>query len=392
MKTPSIIEPKIGHRERLRQRFLTDPAVLTGEQLLELLLTYAIPRQDVAPLAHTLITHFGRVEEVITAPIEEIQAVPGVGPYTAVLIKVVAQLNGVTPGAITARPELKQPPALFELNNKGKEAGLKEELIVGASAMRIFADDEIANTLTFIPQAAQFKDLAAFKAYLLERLPYNSALTRQRRTNNILNRFFSEERLETPLTYYAAHCTSPDDLKPALFYQVLKAEPLAVKVAEEFIWPALPIGSVRREAMREFIPRYLPDVSVASQAKILHSLFRTYNLLSIGVAEGDTLRFQVHPGTLEAFLYLLTAEFPQPGMYTFEAMEEGPLRRWLLWDREWMRRQLYNLRDLGIISKVSEIDTLRQFTLQFNQSTALQQYFEHPQRETLVLRETGAAS
>jgi DNA repair protein RadC len=411
-------EEKTGHRRRLRQSFLINPAALTKVQLLELLLTYAIPRQDVAPLAHRLITHFGSIEEVMAASIENIQTIPGVGLQTAMLIKVAARLNGVTSGESNSRPEPKQQPALFELNDRRERAGLREEFAVEdrdetmtvtddaslteetepaipggmRSAMRTFANDEIANSLTFIPQAAQFNDIGAFKAYLAERLPYNSASTRQRRANNILDRFYPQERLDIPLTYYTAHCTSTTDLKPALFYHVLKAEPLAAKVAEEFIWPALPTGSVEREAIREFILRYLPDIAASSQKNALHSILTTYDLLSVGVKEGDTLRFQVHSGTFEAFLYLLTAEFPQPGMYTFEAVEEGPLRRWLLWDREWMRRQLYNLRDFGIISKVSEIDFIRQFTLEFNQATALRHYFEHPQREMLVLRETLAVS
>jgi len=253
--------------------------------------------------------------------------------------------------------------------------------------MRTFANDEIANSLTFIPQATQFETFESFKAHLRDRLPYNSESTRGRRANYILNRFFPEERLDVPLTYYVAHCASQQDLKPALFYHVLKAEPIAAKVAEEFVWPALPLGRVDREAMREFVLRYLPDIGSASQKKILRSIFNTYDLLSVGVQDGTTLRFQVHTGTLEGFLYVLTAEFPKPGMYTFEALENGPTRLWMLWDREWMHRQLYNLRDLGIIAKVSEIDTLRQFTLAVDQEEALHHYFEHPQRDTLAMRE-----
>lgn len=118
-----------------------------------------------------------------------------------------------------------------------------------------------------------------------------------------------------------------------------------------------------------------------------------YTILNGAQAEEDILRFQVHTGTLEAFLYILAAEFPQPGIYAFEALEQGPLRRWLLWDREWLRRQLYNLRDFGLISKISEIDTIRQFTLQLDQSTALKHYFEHPERDALALRDPpGPAS
>ena len=109
-------------------------------------------------------------------------------------------------------------------------------------------------------------------------------------------------------------------------------------------------------------------------------------MLSVASLNGTTLRFQLHSGTLEAFLYILTAEFPQPGMYRFEELEGGRMRHWLLWDRGWIHQQLYNLRDLGVLSKVSQIDTLRQFTLQFDQRAALRHYFEHPERHTLALR------
>lgn len=376
-----------GHRERLRQRFLANPKSLSQVQLLELLLTYAIPRRDVAPLAQSLFDHFGDIERILAVSYNDLLTVPGVGEQVAILIRVVARLAGQVPNQLEQDIEPFEQPALFEMEpNLGP---LFEDISEPTEPpMRTFANDEIANSLTFIPQAATFENLEAFKVHLKDRLPYNSESTRQRRANYILDRFFPEETLDVPLTYYVAKCSTEPDLKPVIFYHVLKAEPLAAKVAEEFIWPALPVGYVERETMREFILRYLPDASPASQTKILRSLFRTYDLLAIGSEEETTLRFQVHAGTLEAFLYLLTAEFPEPGIYTFEALEESPLRRWLLWDRDWMRRQLYNLRDFGLISKVSEIDTVRQFTLQFDQDTALRHYFEHPERDTLALRET----
>lgn len=375
-----------GHRARLRQRFLADPTALSEAETLELLLTYAIPRRDVAPLAQALLDRFGSVDGIQTAPYDELLAIPGIGEQATTLIRVVAQLGNKVADRVEAIPEPPQQPALFEVE---PDLGplFDEQPRPEEPSIRTFANDEIANSLTFIPQAAQFDSLEAFKAHLKERLPYNSETTRERRADYILNRFFPDNRLDVPLTFYAANCASQQDLKPALFYHVLKAEPIAAKVAEELVWPALPLGRADREAMREFVLRHLPDVGPASQTKILRSLFNTYDLLSVGVQDGTQLRFQVHTGTLEGFLYVLTAEFPEPGIYTFEALEGGPMRLWLLWDREWMRKQLYNLRDLGVIAKISEIDNIRQFSLAFDQWEALRHYFEHPQRDTLAMRE-----
>ncbi len=205
-----------------------------------------------------------------------------------------------------------------------------------------------------------------------------------------MDRFFRAGRLDTPLTFFAARCVSPEDLKPAIFYHLLAAEPLAARVADDLVWPALPVGRLGREEIREFVLRLLPDLGAASQAKVLQAVLNAYTTLGVGVGAGDrdVLRFQGHAGTLEGMLYLLTAEFPAPGIYSFDALEASPLRRWLLWDRDWLRRQLANLADLGIISKVSEIDTVRQFTLPFDQMTALRRYFGNPRRGTVALRES----
>lgn len=374
-----------GHRARLRTRFAAAPGALSEAELLELLLTYAIPRQDVALLAEALLARFGTLERVLAAPLPHLVAVPGLGESSALLLKVVARMHAALGAPPSSRPAEDAQPALFEVQ---RDPG---PLFAAAPApeppdMRTYANDEVANALTFLPQAARFETCEAFKEHLRHKLPYNSETTRQRRANYILERFFPDGRLDTPLTYYAARCT-PEDLKPVIFYHICRAEPLVAAVAEELVWPALPRGYVERETLREFILRYLPDIAVSSQQKVLRSLLDTYTLLAVGEADDTTLRFRVHPSTLPAFLYGLTAEFPQPGIYSFEALEQGLLHRWLLWDRGWMRRQLYNLRDAGLVAKVSEIDTVRQFTLTYAAPEALRYFFEELDRDTLVLRD-----
>ncbi len=79
-----------GHRERLKQKLQDDK--LTSYEKLELLLTYAIPRRDVRPLARALINQFGGVYFVLTAPYEDLVRVNGVGHNTALLIRLVSEL------------------------------------------------------------------------------------------------------------------------------------------------------------------------------------------------------------------------------------------------------------------------------------------------------------
>ena len=79
-----------GHRQRLRQRFLSAGAeALADYELLELVLFRAIPRRDVKPLAKELIARFGSFAEVIAAPPARLREVPGVGEAVVTELKIV---------------------------------------------------------------------------------------------------------------------------------------------------------------------------------------------------------------------------------------------------------------------------------------------------------------
>lgn len=67
---------------------------LSDVEALELLLCYAIPRQDVNPLAHRLLEEFGSLHRVLEASPDKLCLIPGVGPRTAALIRLTADLWG----------------------------------------------------------------------------------------------------------------------------------------------------------------------------------------------------------------------------------------------------------------------------------------------------------
>lgn len=81
-----------GHRERLRGKFLSGNN-LEDYELLELLLTYAIPRKDVKTLAKSLLVRFGSLGGVISANIDDLLQVNGIKESTAALLKLTGKLN-----------------------------------------------------------------------------------------------------------------------------------------------------------------------------------------------------------------------------------------------------------------------------------------------------------
>ncbi len=89
--TPKPPKPHYhGHRQRLRSRFLKGgAAALQDYELLELLLTFAIPYSDVKPLAKGLIARFGSFTQVLDASPQDLMEFTGLREYSAVLINLV---------------------------------------------------------------------------------------------------------------------------------------------------------------------------------------------------------------------------------------------------------------------------------------------------------------
>lgn len=83
-----------GHRDKMRRRFLsTGLDGFADHEALELLLYYAIPRRDTNPIAHALIERYGSLSAVLTAPVEDLRKVEGIGESAAILLKIVPQIS-----------------------------------------------------------------------------------------------------------------------------------------------------------------------------------------------------------------------------------------------------------------------------------------------------------
>lgn len=80
-----------GHRSRLRERFaVSGLESFADHEVLELILSYALPRIDTNRLAHLLLDRFGSLFAVLHAEREELCQVPGIGEISASLLSLFA--------------------------------------------------------------------------------------------------------------------------------------------------------------------------------------------------------------------------------------------------------------------------------------------------------------
>ena len=97
-----------GHRDRLRAKL--DTGALCEHEYLELLLFYAIPRQNTNDLAHRLLAEFGSVDKVLQSSTERLMRVKGVGKNVSAFLVTIGKMVNYT---INANEKSNQYPEEF---------------------------------------------------------------------------------------------------------------------------------------------------------------------------------------------------------------------------------------------------------------------------------------
>ena len=84
-----------GHRQRLREKFLEGGFErFSDAEVVEFLLTLGTPRRDVKPCAREALRRFGSLSAVLSAPVEKLTEIHGIGQKNALYLKFVHQVAG----------------------------------------------------------------------------------------------------------------------------------------------------------------------------------------------------------------------------------------------------------------------------------------------------------
>ena len=402
---------KDGHRERLRQRFIAGEASSrTDEALLELLLCYGIPRRDVQPLARELVQRFGSLDAVLALDLAVLRQQAGLGEQSVVLLKLIDWIRGGssldsevdnTAVAHAAGQLQLLPDADAEVSNEpatavaakiseGREevAVLTEPVIEDAShpdagppqmaeegepseqtaARRsgtgLFGKSMLKEAIDILPRLPENGALDEIRLFLRQNLPFSSEQTRQRNSNYVTGRMFADGRVDKALLQFAKSFVGRRELRDVCFYRFCVAEPLMLDLAAELVLPAVGRGRIPRRAIREYLELRFPDSKSTETCSTA-----VLNALAAGGVvgtSGDYLTVAYRQISLPSFAFVLHSEFPEPGMYDIGLLEKSRSLRALLWNPDQIVPSLYELRNRGLLSKVSEIDTVRQFSVKWS--------------------------
>ncbi|MBW6485412.1 MAG: DNA repair protein RadC [Syntrophobacterales bacterium] len=85
-----------GHRQRLKMKYIkAGIEALHDYEVVELLLTYALSRRDIKPLAKELLSRFGSLKGIIDAEPAELKKIDGISDHTAILFKLLKEVSAL---------------------------------------------------------------------------------------------------------------------------------------------------------------------------------------------------------------------------------------------------------------------------------------------------------
>jgi DNA repair protein RadC len=380
-----VVQKSEGHRQRLRERFLARESVsLSDEALLELLLCYAIPQRDVRPIANRLIDKYGSLSSVLSLDAAELCAQDGIKQATAVLLKVVQQIreNTAGPGATGNYtdvaeatqstpfvPQLIPSPSCVRHEAVTEAARTRDTPQPKPRGAEVFSKSLLKETAEFLPLLPDTGDMDELRQFVRPRFHYSSETTRSRRVNYVLKRMFPGGAPDRALMHFASLYAGQQELRDVAFHRFCQSEPLMAKVIGEFFLPAIGAGTVTRAALRAYLKNLFPESRTLNDCgqAIVEALVTT------GIAHSNRLKveFAYREIALPSFAFIVHSVFPEPGMYSLASIESHPAVRHMFWNPDRILSSIYELRNRGLISKVSEIDSVRQFTTRYDLAGAV---------------------
>jgi len=242
----------------------------------------------------------------------------------------------------------------------------------------IFGKAVLKETLDILPRLPDTDSINEIREFLCANLHYSAEQTRQRNANYIIKRTFYYGYVDEAIRMFAKTYQNAPELKDVCFYRFLHSESLQLKIAEELLLPNIGKGIVFREQIRDSLIQHFPESkSIPDGTAAIIEAFRACDIVRV---DRKSLSFSYRDIPNASFAFILHSEYPEPGIYNIEDLENNRYIKALLWNPDKILYALYELRNLGVISKVSEIDSVRQFTTKYTLNEAVRYFIDSANR------------
>jgi DNA repair protein RadC len=367
-------KPSLPRRQSLRNQILSHPEnQLSDESILETLLSYSIPIGDLQNLVKTLLKKYKNLDGVLNADYHDLCKIKGLKENTAALLKLAAHIKKYQVVQDPKQPiQETRPDAQQRLYEESQEqmppqvSGVAEKLRTYQKESLFFSKALLKDTIQVLPTLPDFDNLEDLRQYLLDNLKYGSSSRRKRYSLYIIRRMFPDGSIDNSLLEFSRKYPNSQVLNDVAFYRFCKAEPIMIQIISDLLLPMTGAGTLQRIHVTRYLNERYPSIKGIKDWSI--AIIEALNGAKIVAADAKKITLTVRQPLIPSFAYILHCEYPKPGVYPIESLEKNPYLKSMFWTEDSLVPSLYELRNMGLITRVSEIDTIRQFTTKYSPS------------------------
>lgn len=219
------------------------------------------------------------------------------------------------------------------------------------------------DAVSLLPKLPDTTDFLKIKKFIINNLGYNSEYSRKRYQRYITVYLFPNRVVDKAILQFSKKVNELS-IKNVCLYRFCKAYPLIFDIFSDLLIPNISQGCISRNKLDDYLQERFPESAIGKDGSrgFLEALIDSDVIQYKNGKIVYTYR-QVDP---LSFAFILHSEFSVPGMYDISLVEKNRVFVPQLWHTNDLLEALYILRNRGILPKISEIDTVRQFTTKYS--------------------------
>lgn len=237
----------------------------------------------------------------------------------------------------------------------------------------LFAKALMKDAIMVLPTLPETTSVEQIRDHVRSNIHYNSVQTRERFTAYILKHLFPSGKPDLSLIRFAKKYSESSYLKDVCLYRFIISQPLMRSFINDLLLKAVGQGSLPKSRLLPFLKENFPKAKEESLKSTVSAICEVLTSCSVAQVERGNIRFALRVPTVESFAFILHSEFPKPGVYNLSVLNTSNSFISLLWNTDKLTPLLYELRNAGLIAKISNIDSVQQFATKYT----LEELVEH---------------
>jgi DNA repair protein RadC len=218
---------------------------------------------------------------------------------------------------------------------------------------------EAAELLPLLP-GTNFPEVRKF---IENNLRFNSTVTRERYTTYITKYLFPRNIVDDEILLFSRK-VSIQSIKNVCLYRFCKSYPLIYQLFKDLLIPNINSGQIVRKNIDLYLLNKFPNSSPGRFGG--RGFIEALSDANVIKTERGLIKYGFRSIDLPSFAFMIYSEFSKPGIYNISNVEDNEVFLAQLWKKTDLLNSLYVLRDNNHLSKVSEIDDVRQFSIKYD--------------------------